>query len=130
MNPEHPDYYILSISGGNIAGGTVILVIDRYGDVYVGLGANIGKSISPVTVSLNGGWIGSWTDDEIPDSGNIDSFLEGFSMNTQIGAVGNGAITWSPFAGDYISHTALEYGSVLPFSLGNSATYSFKLIDN
>jgi hypothetical protein len=129
MNPEHPDYYVLSVSAGNVYGGTAIVVVDRYGNVYIGIGGNVGKSISPVTGSLNGGWIGSAIDDRLPDSGNIGSFLTGLAINGQVGIVGNGAITWSPFAGKYIEDTAVEYGGVLPFSIGVSATYTFKLID-
>jgi RHS repeat-associated protein len=129
MNPKHPDYYVLSASAGNGIGGTAILVVDRYGNVYFGIGGNVGKSISPATGSLNGGWIGSSIDDKIPDSENTEKFLAGLSVNGQIGAVGDGAITWSPFAGNYINHTAVEYGGVLPFSIGVSATFSIKIID-
>jgi hypothetical protein len=129
MKPNHPAYYVLSVSAGDGGGVTFTLVTDRYGNVYVGAGGNVGKSISPVTGSLNGGWIGSAVDDNIPAPGNIDSFLTGLAVNGQVGVVGNGSITWSPLANDYIDHTALEYGAVLPFSIGVSATYSVKLID-
>lgn len=128
-NPKNPDYYVLTISAGKVGGITVILVYDRFSNVYVGIGGNIGKSISPVTGSLNGGWIGSSHDNRIPDQANISSFLTGLAINGQAGVVGNVAGTWSPFANDYISHTAKEYGGVLPFSIGVSATYSFMIVD-
>ena len=126
---SNPDYYVLSVNSGSVGGVTFIVVMDRYGNVYLGVGGNIGKSISSVTISFNGGWVGSMIDDDIPDQGNIDTFLTGLAINGQLGIVGNVAFTWSPLANDYIDHSALEYGGVIPFSLGGSATYGFKIFD-
>jgi RHS repeat-associated protein len=129
LDPEHPDYYVLTINRGNVKGFTVDIIFDRYGNFYVGAGGNYGKSISPVTVSLNGGWIGSAVDDSIPEPGNISSFLTGLAINGQVGAVGNIAFTWSPFANEYIRHTSFEVGAMVPYAIGVSVTYSFKIFD-
>jgi len=126
-NPHHPDYYVLTGNVGSVLGGTLTLVWDRYGNAYIGPGGNVGKSISLANISLNGGWIGSATDNDIPDQANIGQFLTGLTINGQAGTVGDVAFTWSPFAGNYISHTAVEYGGVLPFSVGISATFGIKV---
>jgi hypothetical protein len=129
LNPKYPDYYSLTISKGVIAGFTGNITLDRYGNIYVGGGVNIGKSISPWTGSLNGGWIGSMVNHTLPDQANITSFLTGLAINSQAGIVGNYAINWSPSANKYISHISKEEGGVLPLSFGISAIFSFQLFD-
>jgi hypothetical protein len=120
---------MLTINVGEFAGISFNLTADRYGNTYFGFGLNIGKTISPVTATLNGGWIGSMSDDQIPEQGNISEFLTGWSFNLLGGVVGDLGITISPFAGDYIDHTAIEYGAVIPYAIGGSASYGIKLFD-
>ena len=82
-----------------------------------------------LTGGVNGGWIGSGLDNDIPDQGNIGSFLTGLSVNGQIGALGDLAGTWSPHSNNYLSHFALEYGMVIPVVIGVSVVYNIKIID-
>ncbi len=128
-NPAHPDYYTLAINLGKLFGITGTFIFDRYGNVYVGVGPNIGKSLTPLSGSINGGWIGSSNDDDIPDQGNIQQFLTGISFNGQVGALGDIAITISPGAGDYLSHYAFEHGGVIIAVVGVSGSISVKSFD-
>jgi hypothetical protein len=63
--------------------------MDRYGDVYLGFDGNLGKSITTVTVILNGGFTGSATDDHIPDQANLTKFLTELSAIVGIGILGD-----------------------------------------
>jgi hypothetical protein len=78
-----------------------------------------------ISASLNGGFIGSVNNHNISDQGNISSFLTALSINGTIGAGGDIAGSWSPLASKYIDHTSAEFGGLLPYSLGVSATYNF-----
>jgi len=123
-DPRHPDYTTLAVSIGSVIGGTVQVSVDRYGTAYLGVGLNIGKSITKVVPAINGGHIGSIAEEKIPGKANLENFLTGWAVNGQFGIIVDIGITWSPFANDYIEHHAYEIGGVLPFSSGLSVTYS------
>ena len=130
LDPSSPDYYILSVSAGPIGlpGVTGTLAIDRYKNVYGGLGVNYGKSMESFSASLTGGFIGSPFDDVIPDPVNIQSFMTGWAINGGIGVGGGGGVTWSPGANQtFVSNVAVEGGIYLPPSLGVSAVHSWML---
>jgi hypothetical protein len=142
LDPLHPDYIALT---GNwsplgLAGFTGILVRDRYGRYYFGIGGNLGKSLAAgvPTFTLNGGYIGSAIDTAMPSQGNIGSFLGGLTINGGLGAVGGIAATASPSSAEYnpplygfsrnypdVAPVAVEGGIFLPPSIGISATYSW-----
>jgi hypothetical protein len=129
-NPKDPDYYTLTFNYGDIGGYTATLTLDRYGQSYISLiGGNLGKSFTPYSGTLNAGWIGSASDNVMPDQANMDNFFTGVSFNVSIGAVGDIGGTWSPFAGDYIPHTSIEYGGDFIATLGVSANIGLKLFD-
>ena len=108
-------------------GGSLIVIYDRYNNWYAGGGFNLGKSITIPNGSLTAGSIGSGSDNYIPDQGNISDFLTGLTVNASGGALGGGGVTWSPFAGKYVKHTAGEWGAFYPESVGISVTYLFKI---
>ncbi len=122
-NPQHPDYYVLTINAGGLIGGTITISADRYNSFYIGAGGNIGKSMTVVSGSLTGGYIGSPSDTIIPDQANTESFLTGWTVSAGGGVFGGGAIIWSPEAGKYVPNTAIESGGYFP-SVGISATRS------
>jgi RHS repeat-associated protein len=128
-NPKDPDYYTLTVNLGDLYGGTLTLTLTRYGQSYLGAGGNIGKSFTFPAGTLNGGWIGSAKDNVMPDQANMDNFFTGLSFNGSIGAVADIGGNWSPFAGDNIPHTSIEYGIDAVASLGASGTLGFRLFD-
>ncbi len=130
LDPTNPDYYVLSVSAGppGLPGLTVTLTMDRYKNIYGGLGGNYGKSMESFSASFTGGSIGSPFDEQIPDPVNIESFLTDWAVNGGVGAAGGGGITYSPGANQtFISRRALEYGIFLPPSIGLSDVHSWKL---
>jgi hypothetical protein len=130
LDPSHPDYYVLSASVGppGLPGLTATLTIDRYKNIYGGLGGNYGKSMEAFSASLTGGSIGSPLDEKVPDPVNIKSFLTGWAVNGGTGIVGGGGITYSSGANEtFVSKTAVEYGGFLPPSIGVSDVYSWEL---
>jgi hypothetical protein len=111
-------------------GVTGTVTLDRYGNLYAGLGINYGKSMESFSASFTGGYIGSPLDAKIPDPVNIQSFLTGWAINGGLGAVGGGAVTYSPEANrTFVSRWAVEGGGYLPPSIGVSAVRSW-YIDN
>lgn len=130
MNPSNPDYYVISINSGlptKLLGFTGILIVDRYNDIYLGFEGNIGKSFGSPSGSVTGSYIGSSLDDLFPDQANTQQFLSGLAINISAGALGEGGMSWSPNAGDYIRHIAWEIGAFIPSSVGISAVYSVKI---
>ncbi len=63
------------------------LTLTRYGQSYLGVGGNIGKSFTMPAGTLNGGWIGFATDNNMPDQANMDNFFTGLLFNGSIGAI-------------------------------------------
>jgi hypothetical protein len=111
---------------GEGVGFTVVVIVDRYGDGYLGVGVNAGKSITPVSGSFTLGWIGDPFDDYYPDPRTTSSFIEGLSMNASIGVVGGGGITFSPLANGSV--LAYESGAFTP-QAGVSIVITGKIID-
>jgi RHS repeat-associated protein len=131
-DPNNPDYYSFGFYPGVPGipiGGTLIIIVDRYQQVYFGIGVNIAKSLASPSYSLTGGYVGSASDSIIPDQGNLPNFLSGWAINASGGIVGGGGLTWAPVASSYIEHKAYEFGAILPASIGVSITYNWKIMD-
>ncbi len=137
LDPSHPDYYTFTVNGELL---TFSATVDRYNQVYIGLGGNVGKSILLPTFSLTGGWIGSLLDSDMPSQGNIETFLSGLTINAGGGYVGGGSVTVSPSTVDYVPElygferklpdvapVAMEGGAYIPPGAGVAVTWGFPL---
>ena len=52
-----PDFVTTEVNVGGLAGISVDFSIDRYGHRYIGIGAEVGKSLSIVSYSVSAGWL-------------------------------------------------------------------------
>ena len=55
------------------------------------------------------------------------SFLSGLAINGGAGFIGGGSVTWSPFAGKYVSHFGFEAGGHIPADAGIAVLYGIFL---
>jgi hypothetical protein len=131
QDSRDPDYFALQ---GTILIAAASLIADRYGNVYLVLGANAGSSIIVGgSGALVGGWVESPFDSSIPSESQIEDFLQGPAITLSGGVIGGGGINWSPwaissgdaFASDRFSH---EIGAYTP-QIGVTAAWGFKIID-
>ena len=97
------------------------MTIDENGDVYVGLGPNVGKTLTVVSGSAAFGWLNQKAS---PTEGQLRSFLTGHAFNASIGFWGGGAINYSPGTGA----TATSLGFFSP-QAGAGYTYSWHVGD-
>lgn len=130
LDPQHPDYITIGVYPGitgDPTGATMILIIDRYGNIYVGLGLNVCRSLTSTTVSGTGGYIGSPFDNIIYNQLDMQKLLNGWGINLSGGIVSGGGITWSSGATTSMPTSAWEYGVIFPASIGGSITYSWQM---
>jgi alpha-tubulin suppressor-like RCC1 family protein len=81
-----PDYYTFQIAGGKeFVSGGLSLTLTHNGDVFAGYGISGGPtlSVSPGSVSVAAGYVGSPGTDPLPDH-EIDSFAGGWGSETDI----------------------------------------------
>jgi len=102
--PRDRDYVTLTVGVGAIIGASVSASVDRYGNIYVGLGAGVG--LSPWLVSgsiVSGRLVG-----DKPSASDVEGFLTGDAVG-----VGGGA---GPSAGvvNSAGGTAIEQGITTP----------------
>jgi len=122
LEPSHPDYNASTINYYFISS---TYTVDRYGGEYIGFGLNFGKGI-PFSFSHNKGLIKT-ADDMMPMPSDVEKFLTGPAFGWSVGAGGDLAKTWSPGAGDRVSHTSSEYGALIGVSIGISGIYNIKI---
>jgi RHS repeat-associated protein len=131
LDPLHPDYAALSGSFGlpGLPGFSTIATIDRYSNIYWGLGINIGKSYATgYSGAVTGGWIGGDSvDNYVPPENEVESFLTGLSINASAGVGPGAGVTWSPFASGY-DNIAIEAGVYSP-QIGVTAYWSWLVYD-
>ena len=127
IDPKDPDYVNISVSIGAGGGFTGNLIFDRFGDVYISLGGNIGKSLTPLSGSISAGWIGDPFDDYYPSPVETTNFLEELTINGSAGVLVGGGLTISP-GSTMTGGIAYEGGAYWP-QMGISASWTFKFID-
>ena len=126
-NPHDPDYYSATINGGEIFGGGVIVIVDRYGNTFGGISFNFGKSLTPVSGTLVGGWIGNPFDNHYPSVAESEEYLQGLSVNAGAGVLGGGNVGYNPINGYYPNHFSFETGVILIAELGISLNLTGEL---
>jgi hypothetical protein len=115
-----PDFISLNINVGipvlaNLVGGTLAVNVDRHGNVYVGGGANVGKSLTFISGSLTANWFPPFANT------NPNNFLTNNSFSVAGGWWGGLQGTYTPGSG-----TALGAGIVSP-QIGGAWTYSWNV---
>jgi hypothetical protein len=119
-----PDYLSLNVNvaipnplTGTLVGVSGQFSLDRYWNLYAGLGGTVGKSSTGVSGSLTAGWLNTFS---TPSYGTMTSFLSGSSFNAGGGVVGYN-LAWTPGVG-----TATEFGLFSP-QAGASYHYSVQI---
>jgi hypothetical protein len=104
---REPDYFTLSIGAGAIIGADGSATVDRYGHLYLGIGAGVAVSPTVLSATLQGGQLqGHFAEPPTPDQ--LMKFLKGdsvqlsVSMGTQAGVANS------------VGGTAVEQGIGLP----------------
>jgi RHS repeat-associated protein len=115
-----PDFISLNINVGipvlaNLVGGTLAVNVGRHGNVYVGGGANVGKSLTFISGSLTANWFPPFANT------NANNFLTKNSFSVAGGWWGGLQGTYTPGSG-----TALGAGVVSP-QIGGAWTYSWNV---
>lgn len=128
LNPNDPDFWVISGSASFVTGS---VEIDRYGQWYFSFGGTVDLlssffnipdvSVRAGNVNGYGGELGG-AYQKFPDQASMGSFLTGLSVNGGGGILGGASETWAPLAGNYVEHTATEWGAYFPGSLGVSVT--------
>jgi hypothetical protein len=78
-----------------VGGG--VFVIDRYNQMYVGVVGGFGYSTTSTSGTIMGGYIRAYYNKGSPSGPSVtQSFIEGFSINFTIGAVGGFGFTYNP----------------------------------
>ncbi len=116
-----PDYGIFEVSFGIwVVGINGDIIKDKYGNWYVGVGLNVGKS---APTFLTGRIAGGYFDTEKePVEVRVQEGMNGLAVNIGGGAGGGGAIS----IGKEVSG---EYGAYSP-QIGISATYNMQVYDD
>ena len=114
------DYLALQISAGPGGGVQGQFVVDRYGQIYLAFGGQIGRSLFLASGSLVQGTLVST---DVPSPTRLRSFFSGGpAFNVGGGAGGGANVVWS---GDDV---ALEVGAFLPPQIGGGYTYGGRVI--
>jgi hypothetical protein len=118
-----PDYFSGNLNVGipylaNLVGPTFAFNLDRNGNLYGGLGINVGKALSLVSGSITANWLNRRA---TPTRAQLQSFLTKNSFNLTAGYWAGVQFTWTPGVG-----TASGGGFVSP-QVGVSWTYSWRI---
>jgi RHS repeat-associated protein len=120
-----PDYINFSVNVAipnpltlTAVGVTVTASLDRFGNVYAGGGANVGKAATLVSGSFTGGWL--FSKPNTVSSADTTGFLRGWSYNGGGGFLSGSGVTVNR------SGTAGEVGAYWP-QIGASATRSGRI---
>ena len=124
--PRWPDFFSFNVNvavpnpwTGTLLGATGAVTIDENGDVYVGLGPSVGKTLTVVSGSAAFGWLNQKAS---PTEGQLNSFLTGHAFNAGAGFWGGITISHSPAMGT----TATSLGFFSPQASGGY-TYSWHI---
>ena len=125
-----PDYYQLEI---NIAipnkltltavGVSLTGTLDRYGNIYGGIGPSVGKSLTGFAVAGTANYVIDGMTRTVPNEDQLASFLSGHSITAGGGFITGGHGTWVPGngfgvgTGFYTPQIGAAYNYTLP--LGN-----------
>ncbi len=123
-----PDFFSININvailnpwTGTLVGGTGAVTADENGDVYVGVGPSVGKTLTFVSGSVAIGWLNQKA---APTEEQLRSFFTGHGFNASAGFWGGGAINYSPET----ETTATSLGLFTP-QVGGGYTYSWHIGD-
>lgn len=122
-------YVAGSLSGGVGINGKVTIIIDRYGNVYLYFGGEVG--FRGVSGSLTTGWVneGAAIQDLeviVVDEEQLESLLTGLSVSAGGGALFGGSIV-GPFGRQNNGYLLTEAGLFFPPQAGAGGGYSFML---
>ena len=114
------DYLALQVSVGPGGGVQGQFVVDRYGQIYLAFGGQIGRSPFLASGSLVQGTLVS---SDVPSPTRLKSFFSGGpAFNVGAGAGGGANVVWS---GDDV---ALEVGAFLGPQIGGGYTYGGRVV--
>jgi hypothetical protein len=126
--PRRPDFFSINLNvaipnpwTGTLVGGTGAVTIDENGNVYVGVGPSVGKTLTFVSGSAAFGWLNQKAS---PTEGELSGFLMGHGLNASAGFWGGGAINYSSSTG--ATATSLGFFSL---QAGGGYTYSWQVGD-
>jgi hypothetical protein len=110
-DPANPDYIAFTLSGGELVVGGFVLVVDRYGQIFVGICVGVGGSITPVSGTFVRGYIRASYNKADPSGPSVtQNFISGFSINASVGFIGGFGFTYNPSEFE----TAFESGLFIP----------------
>jgi RHS repeat-associated protein len=113
---RQPDYYAFTVNFGSVVGGTVQIINDRYGRVYIAGGGNIGKSATALSGSLVAGWLNQASQ---PTADRLYAYIHGASIGAGAGyGLGGNKVWGMPGVGK-------EAGVFSP-QIGATGTYAFQ----
>jgi RHS repeat-associated protein len=112
------DFFNLQISGGLACGGTISWSLDKNGNLYLGVGPECGKSLTPISASLTGNWLDQYSD---PTPADLDNYLSKSNISGTAGGIIVGQQGFWPGSGG-----ATGIGMGTP-QAGVGYTYSWKL---
>ena len=128
--PARPDYVTFTLSGtlpptpytATIFGVTATLTLDKYGNLYFGIGGNAGKNLGVVGATLVAG---GFNDSANFTEAQMRSFLSGITNNFTLGS--GVAFGWS--RPGLSGPKSAEFGLAFMPSTGVSTVYSWHLLN-
>ena len=102
-NPHNPDYMNISGGWGEVVSVSPSLTIDRFGQVYFGVSVGPGLSLTPVTGSTTGGFIGDPFDDNYPKYFESQETISGWGVSGEGGILGGGRMQPPPYPSNSLS---------------------------
>jgi hypothetical protein len=113
---RQPDYYAFTVNLGWLVGGTVQIINDRYGRIYIAPGANIGKSATALSGSLVAGWLNQTSQ---PTADRLYGYIHEVSIGAGTGYGLGGNKVWG------LPGVGKEVGAFSP-QIGATGTYAFQ----
>jgi hypothetical protein len=93
-----PDYTSININIGSVVGETLQATKDKFGNWYIGPGAEVDKSLSTISVSITAGWLGTPN----PSASQINNFCKVNTFNASGGYVFGAGISWMALQGKLV----------------------------
>lgn len=110
-DPTHSDYTVLTLTTGEAVVLEGVFIVDRYGQMYVGIAGGLGGGL-PIAATLYTGKVQSNYSINSPASpATLENFLSGTYANGSAGLVGGGGATWTLNGSNMFS---IEYGASTP----------------
>jgi hypothetical protein len=104
------------VNFGSLVGGTIQIINDRYGRVYIAGGGNIGKSATALSGSLVAGWLNQASQ---PTADRLYRYVHGLSIGAGAGYGLGGNRVWG------LPGVGKEAGVFSP-QIGATGTYAFQ----